>query len=254
MMRSFQPFESPSHASGISEVPETILRFFSKRIKLLIVEDDENVRGYLEGFFTTPFIQVEPAANVDEAFRIISSSALPWHCWIVDINLGKRSGLDIVEINRQFPFTIIYSGLGSMELAAQAIKLGAAEVIEKKPDSIFKLIMKTCKLIPLSFLCKGFLPKNITVFFLLRENIVRNHLDWANRANLSLRQLQNICGIHTGIPPTYVLPFYYGMQFILLKSFECNEFPVEYASNLSFFKHCLQFVENNLPYYQNFLY
>jgi CheY-like chemotaxis protein len=253
-MQSLPLFKSTSDVSVIAEAHENLAYFFSKRIKILIVEDDKNILAYLEGFFSTPYIQVETAATAEDAFSIISSSVgMPWHCWIVDLGLGTRSGLDIVESNRQFPFTIIHSGIGSMEIAAKAIKLGAAEVIDKKPDSIFKLIMKVCKLVPLSFLCKGFLPKNTSVFFLLKENILRNHLDWANTANLSLRQLQNICSMHTGISPTYVLPFYYGMHYLLLKSFGNDTFPIEYSSHHSFFFNCLQFVENNLPYYQNFL-
>ena len=81
------------------------------------------------------------------------------------MNLGGSSGCAILEKNRQFPFAIIYSGIGDMELAAQAKDLGAAEVIDKKPNSIFKLIIKTCKLIPISVLCRGFLGKNIYTFF-----------------------------------------------------------------------------------------
>jgi ActR/RegA family two-component response regulator len=239
--------------TGLSEVPEKVNSFFSKHIKLLIVEDDENILGCLKGFFSTPYIQVETALNAENALGAISSSAKPWHCWIIDIDLGKLSGLAILEKNRQFPFAIIYSGIRSMEQAARAVKLGAAEVIDKQPDSILKVIIKTCKLIPLSVICKGFLLKNITSFFLLKENVIKNHTDWANRANLSLRQLQNICHLRTGMPPTYVIPFYYGLQYLLLLSFGSIDLPAEYAFQKPFLSDCLNFIDKNLPYYRNFL-
>jgi CheY-like chemotaxis protein len=240
-------------SKGISEVSEKVAQFFLKRMKLLIVEDDEKVRETLEGFFSTPFIQVEKASNTEEAFLAFSSSANPWHCWIIDINLGRLSGLEILKKNQQFPFAIIYSGIGSMEQAAQAVKLGAAEVIDKKPDSIFKLIIKTCNLIPIGILCKGFLPKNTHVFFLLKENLIKNQNDWAGRANLSVRQLQNICGLHTGMTPPFVIPFYYGLQYLLRSSFESIKLPDEYSAHKPFFRECLNFIDKNLPSYQNFL-
>jgi DNA-binding NtrC family response regulator len=143
----------------------------------VIVEDDIKILEALEVLFSTPYIHVETAINAEEALLAISSSASPWHCWIIDMNLGRLSGCAILEKHRQFPFTIIYSGIGSMEHAAEAKELGAAEVIDKKPDSILKLIVKICKLIPLSFLCKGFLPNDSKVFFQCL-NFIRKNLSY----------------------------------------------------------------------------
>jgi ActR/RegA family two-component response regulator len=233
-----------------SEKPEKSFQFFPPKMKLLIVEDDENNRACLKGIFTSPYIQVQTAITADEALLAIASAAFPWHCWIIEINLEKRSGLDIIAEHRNFPGAVIYSGLGSMEIAAKAIQLGAAEVIDKTRDSIHKLIMKTCELMPLSHLCQGILPKNKSVFYLLKENIIKNHNEWAAKANLSLRQLQNICHIHTGLPPTSVIPFYYGMQYLLASSFKyCNP-PSEHVSHQFFFQDCVDFITKNRLHFE----
>ena len=167
------------------------------------------------------------------------------------MNLGQRlnEGLDFIERYKTFPFTIIFSGMGSMEMAAKAMELGVAEVVDKTVDATNKLILKTCKLMPLSLLCKGRLQKNRSVFFLLKENIFKDHNEWAYAANLSLRQLQNICRLYTGMSPSFVLPFYYGIQFLLLSSFEAFKLPAEFSLNQSFFRQCADFVDQNILHY-----
>ena len=235
-------------------VPDKLTNCFAKRMNLLIVDDSEMVITCLEGFFSTPFINVSTATTVDSAFKLISTPSRQWHCWIIDMNLGNRlnEGLDIIEQNKSFPFSIIFSGIGSMETAAQAMELGAAEIIDKTHDAINKLILKTCRLMPISMLCKGRLQKNRSVFFLLKENIIKDCHEWAYAANLSLRQLQNICTLYTGMSPSYVLPMYYGMQQLLVSSFKQFKHPSEYFENESFFYACLDFIDQNLPYYQTY--
>jgi len=242
----------PSTLSDTINISEKLTTYFSNRMKLLVVDDSEITLSYIEGFFSTPLINVSTVSNSNDAFSLIAESPLLWHCWIIDINLGMREndGLDIIERHKTFPFTIVFSGMGSMETAVKAMELGAAEVVDKKPEAINKLILKTCKLMPLSLLCKGRLQKNRNIFFLLKENIIKDHNEWALSANLSLRQLQNICNLYAGMPPTFVLPFYYGLQYLLLSSFEAFSLPPEYSANQEFFQNCLTFLEQNLPYYQ----
>jgi CheY-like chemotaxis protein len=245
--------EKYAQATALSEVSEKLASFFFKRMNILIVEDDDIILRCLEDFLSTSFIHVETALNAENALVAIASTNTPWHCWIIDMGLGKLSGLAILEENRQFPFAIIHSGTGSMEQAALAMKLGAADVIDKSPNSMYKVILKICKLIPLSVLCKGFLLKNISAFFLLKENIILDHTEWAYRANVSLRQLQNICNLHTGMPPTFVIPFYYGLQYLLSLSFDSSVLTAEFLPYKPFLTDCLNFIEKNLSYYQNFI-
>ncbi len=230
---------------------EKVIPYFFKRMKLLIVDDEECISSLLEAVFSTPLIRVVKATNESDASALIAASPTHWHCWIVDMNLGKQNqeGLDIIERHSRFPFVIVYSGTGSMENAARAIRLGVAAVIDKSPVAINKLIAKTCSLLPLGLLCRGLLPKSRDIFFALMDTIIANHHEWAARVNLSLRQLENICSIHTGLTPSAVLPFYYGMQYLLHRTITMHELPVEYVVNDLFFMNCLEFVVRKIEMY-----
>jgi ActR/RegA family two-component response regulator len=237
------------------KISDRLIEFLSKRINLLIVDDLDMTLNCLEGFFSTPFIRVFTASNSEDAFKLISMPSLQWHCWIIDMNLGKRDneGLDIIERHEHFPFTVIFSGIGSMEIAAQATKLGVAEVVDKAHDPINKLIIKACKIMSLGVLCKMILQKNRSLFFLLKEKIIKDPHAWAYSANMSLRQLQNICYSYTRMPPSFALPMYYGLQYLLVSSFESLSPPPEYLENQIFFTNCIDFIDQNLTHYKNCL-
>lgn len=231
-----------------TESHDELLRHFFKRMKLLVVDAEERFQSALQTAFSTTLIDVVTACNRHEATTAIAASSAHWHCWIMEINL-ECEGLDIVEDHPQFPFVIIHSGMGSMEQAARAIRLGVAEVIDKTAGSINRLITKTCALLPLGMLCRGMLPKNRDVFFTLTKSIIINHREWAEKVNLSLRQLENICNLHTGLSPSLVLPFYYGMQYLLHTTIDLHDLPVEYVINERFFLDCLEFVSMKIGMY-----
>jgi DNA-binding NarL/FixJ family response regulator len=244
----------PGHASSAIEADSqsgVLISRFLKRMKLLIADTDTSILASLATAFSTPLVDVKTASDANQATNAISRSSCPWHTWIFDISLGKRGceGLEIIEKHQHYPFVIVHSGIGSMEKAAHAIRLGVAEVIDKTAESVSRLIEKTCALLPLGMLCKGRLLKSRGVFFTLAENVIMHHREWAERVNLSLRQLENVCNLHTDLTPSLVLPFYYGMRYLLQTTIDLRHMPVEYVVNERFFLECIEFVARRIEGY-----
>lgn len=232
-------------------IPDTVREMFSKRINILIVEDDEYLLSTLAELFSTPCTAVTRAASMAEARNVIARSSDTWHCWIVDLCLGGKqdAGMALIEENSGFPFAIVYSGIGSMESASHATQMGAEAVIDKGGDSIAKLICEVCELAPLAVLCKGAVVKSKEVLFLLKSRIIRQPNAWARAAGITLRQLQNVSTLQTGIPPSLVIPFYYGLRHLLYTCLAAKAAPVE-RSDETFYQDCMSFLEKNPHLYK----
>ena len=225
-----------------------------KRINLLIVEDDASLLLMLKNNFSLPYINIVQASSMKAARKAIAGFGGAWHCWIVDMCLGdtKNAGTALIEGHDAFPFAIVYSGLGSMEGAAGAIQKGAAAVIDKGPGTLEKLIGEACGLMPLGVLCKGVLRKKKELLFLFRDHIIRNPNEWADKAGITLRQIENISVSTTGIPPSYTIPFYNGMRYLLAESLGISgRFIAE--TDGAFYRGCVEFLEENQDYYRNML-
>lgn len=236
-------------------IPETLMHSLSGRIHLLIVEDDETLLSALEGIFSGPSMTMTLATTINEARNAIAVRGNTWHCWIIDLCLGgkKNAGMALIEEHNDFPFAIVYSGIGSMESASHAIQMGAEAVIDKGGGSIAKLIREVCEVAPLAMLCKGKISKNKEVLFLLKSNLIRLPKDWAEMSGMSLRQIENISLMHTGMQPSFVIPFYYGLRSLLEADISGKE-PAAKKEELAFYKNCVDFLQKNLPIYQKVLF
>jgi hypothetical protein len=234
---------------------DTVLSFLSGRINLLIVEDEVGLLLMLKKTFSLPFINVVQASSMEEARDAIARPGAAWHCWIVDMCLGekKNAGTALIEGQNHFPFAIVYSGLGSMESAAGAIQKGAAAVIDKGADTLEKLLWEACRLMPLGVLCKGILRKKKELLFLFREHIIRDPNEWADKAGISLRQIENISLSATCIPPSFTIPFYYGLRYLLAKGLDVERHYIP-AADSAFCLSCVEFLEKNRDYYLNTLF
>jgi hypothetical protein len=238
-----------------SAIPYAIARWLSGKINLLIVEDDETLLSALEGIFSVSCMTVAQATTIGEARSAIARPGTAWHCWIVDLCLGgkKNAGMALIEENNDFPFAIVYSGIGSMESASHAIQKGAEAVIDKGGGSIAKLIGEVCGVAPLAVLCNGKISKNKEMLYLLKNHVLRLPKDWAEKSCMSVRQLENITFLHTGMRPSHVIPFYYGLRFLLLTDMGGKEPPVK-KEELAFYKMCVDFLQKNLPAYKDLLF
>ena len=94
--------------------------------RALIVEDEDNLRLSISRTLERAGFQVDEASGVDDAWTLVNGPCLD--VVITDINLGERSGLELIQHLRDDGFDgaiIAISGYGTIETAVEAMKLGA---------------------------------------------------------------------------------------------------------------------------------
>ena len=115
----------------------------SKRI--LIVDDEENFRHMLSVILVKEGYEVETASNGEEGLQKASMS--PFDQILCDIRMPRMDGLEFLkEIQKtEVEGTIIVmSAYGTVDIAIEAMKLGAYDYISKpfKPDEIILTLRK----------------------------------------------------------------------------------------------------------------
>lgn len=106
--------------------------------RILVIDDEPQVRGLLERFLTKEGFDVEVAADGDAGLRALR--AAPVDLVITDIVMPEREGIDfIMEARREFPLLriIAISGGGRMGPESYlpiARGLGAQRVFAKPLD------------------------------------------------------------------------------------------------------------------------
>jgi hypothetical protein len=228
------------------------LQFLSGRINLLVVEDEVSLLSMLKEAFSLPPIKVVIASSLKGARKAIQCPTVVWHCWIIDLCLGgkRNAGATFIEEQNNFPCAIVYSGLGSMESGANAIKKGAVVVIDKGADSLDRLVWEACSLMPLGVLCRGKIHKYKEKLFLLREHMLHNPVEWAGKVGVSLRHVENISITTTGISPLNALNFYYGLRYILAAEFGIERRFIA-AKDIPFYWSCIEYIEKNQEFYND---
>jgi hypothetical protein len=228
--------------------------FLWGHINLLIVEDDGSLLSMLKRAFSLPYVNVVEASSMKKAQVAIARPGVVWHCWIVDMRLGENenAGMELIENHGRFPFSVVYSGLGSMERAAGALQKGAAAVIDKGPATFDKLIGEVCSLMPLGVLCNGTIRKKKECLFLLKNHTIKNPKEWADKAMVTIRQIENVSINATGIPPSFSIPFYYGLRYLLLECIGAEKLCFA-PQDSAFYRNCVEYLEKNLDYYDTML-
>ncbi len=215
-----------------------ILDTLQKKINLLIIDDDEQYLDTMETMFSSPLLNVTKVLSQKHAIQEANKSNHHWHCWILDVAIGKdQDGLHILKSNRHFPFTIVFSGLKSMTIASRAMQIGAINVFDKGPGYIQLFFDEVCKTAALGFVLNGKQTKYFSQFLLLKKLHLQNYEQWANEACISIRQLERICSIQTNLTPKYVIPLYYSIYYLLRINNGNNMDVIEkelYLSNLFF--------------------
>ena len=104
----------------------------SERPLLLIVEDDEILRSRLAKAFEQRGLDVRAAATIEAAERAIADE--PPELALVDLRVGDRSGLDLIQTLRQADAAtriVVLTGYGSVATALEAVKRGAVHYLTK---------------------------------------------------------------------------------------------------------------------------
>ena len=110
--------------------------------EILVIDDNADIRFLICNILEENGYNVRSAANYEQATKEINTK-LP-HLAIIDIKLdkGDRDGIDllkqIVEKDKSLPIIMI-SGHANVQVAVEAIRLGAYEFVEK-PFSSEKLL------------------------------------------------------------------------------------------------------------------
>ncbi len=109
--------------------------------RLLVVDDEENVRLSLQAILQDEGYGVESAASGEECLRQLQKKS--FSAIFLDVWLPQKDGIEVLqEIKSRNPeqYVIMISGHGTVETAVQATKLGAFDFIEK-PLSLEKVIL-----------------------------------------------------------------------------------------------------------------
>jgi two-component system response regulator RegA len=108
----------------------------SERPLLLIVEDDDTLRGRLVTAFENRGLDVRSVSTTVEAARV-AAEELP-ELVLLDLRVGVDSGLDLIpELTRLDPATriVVLTGYGSVATALEAVRRGAAHYLTKPADA-----------------------------------------------------------------------------------------------------------------------
>jgi DNA-binding response OmpR family regulator len=102
------------------------------RKRILVVEDDEEMRSLLKDFIEAEGFEADSVSNGSEAFRKLAKES--FDLVITDIRMPGLTGLDILPgIKKLQPeiFIIVITAFGSEEVKSKAFERGATAYLEK---------------------------------------------------------------------------------------------------------------------------
>ena len=103
--------------------------------KLLIIDDEPNIRFSIEQVFDDGEVRVLTAATADEGLQL-AREEVP-DLILLDVRLGDRSGLDVFkDLSKIDPkcLVVFITGHGTADTAIEAMKLGAYDYLVKPLD------------------------------------------------------------------------------------------------------------------------
>jgi two-component system response regulator RegA len=108
----------------------------TERPLLLIVEDDEALRGRLTRAFESRGLDVRGVGTAAEAAAMAREE--PPELVLLDLRVGSDNGLDLIpELTRLDPATriVVLTGYGSVATAVEAVRRGAVDYLTKPADA-----------------------------------------------------------------------------------------------------------------------
>ncbi|HEY4619904.1 MAG TPA: response regulator [Nitrospirota bacterium] len=100
--------------------------------RILIVDDDETVRGYLETLFSRRGYEIRTAKSGKEAINILSEEYFP--VVIADLNMPDLRGiqvLDYIQQQEMMTAVLIITAYGSLDSVIEALRHGAYDYLTK---------------------------------------------------------------------------------------------------------------------------
>jgi two-component system response regulator AtoC len=113
--------------------------------RVLVVDDEENLRLVTRSFLRRDGYEVETAGNGEEALALIESFGPDYI--LTDVRMPKMGGLDLLttlKAKGHEATVIVMSAYGSVDLAIEAMKAGAYDYIQKpfKPEELLLTLRK----------------------------------------------------------------------------------------------------------------
>ncbi len=113
--------------------------------RVLVVDDEENLRLVVRSFLRRDGYEVEVAGNGEEALKLLESFGPDFV--LTDVRMPKMGGLDLLSTLKAKGAdvtVIVMSAYGSLDLAIEAIKAGAYDYIAKpfKPEELLLTLRK----------------------------------------------------------------------------------------------------------------
>src|SRR6516225_4514830 len=123
-------------AGALVNLPPDVIDTEASRGRLLVIDDEPDIRESLEALLSGENYQVELAANAAEGLRRVEST--PYDLVLVDLMLPDKSGMQVLEEirarDRETPIFML-TAYGSVEVAVQALKRGASDYFSKPWDN-----------------------------------------------------------------------------------------------------------------------
>ncbi len=111
--------------------------------KILVVDDERNIRTTFAQALESLDVAVHTAVNGEDALRILVEEG-PFNLVFLDIRMPGQGGMEVLRtIHGSWPGTrvVVMTAFGSIESAVEAMKLGAVDFVRKPctPEEIRKL-------------------------------------------------------------------------------------------------------------------
>lgn len=100
--------------------------------KLLIIDDEENIRKMLKQSLETDGYRIDLALNGEEGFEKVKEAN--YDLILLDLNLPGMDGIEVLEKLRENDIStpvLIVTGYGSVDSAVKVMKLGAIDYLQK---------------------------------------------------------------------------------------------------------------------------
>lgn len=101
-------------------------------MRVLVVDDEENIRKMLRTALDAIGCEVEQAGTIAEAIRLVDRR--PFDVAFVDVRLGNESGFDLLEAlpeRRPRIAIVLITAFASVDYAVEAMRRGAADFLAK---------------------------------------------------------------------------------------------------------------------------
>ena len=125
----------------------------TKKISILIVDDEESVRDSLYNWFVEDGYRVECAENANKALSMLESDS--FNIILADIKMPGMDGLEMlrrIKLLKTETIVIVMTAFATVDTAVQALKDGAFDYVTKPfdPDDLSHLIRNASKQITLA--------------------------------------------------------------------------------------------------------